>query len=69
MTEINFEMLFSFQQDAINTQHYQNPQSAQLNHSGYTTGNQTFDGQMKAPLPSLYGWEDQNSFCNPHRVL
>ncbi|KAG5237549.1 hypothetical protein OIU76_012321 [Salix suchowensis] len=60
------EMLFSFQQDAMDTQYYQNPESAQLNHSGYTAGNQTFDGQMNAPLPPLYGWEDQNIFCNSH---
>ncbi|KAJ6720473.1 LOB DOMAIN CONTAINING PROTEIN [Salix viminalis] len=60
------EMLFSFQQDAMDTQYYQNPESAQLNHSGYTAGNQTFDGQMNAPLPPLYGWEDHNIFFNSH---
>lgn len=60
----NCETQFSTQQDAMNTQYYQNPSAALLNHSEFAIGNQAFESQMNEQLPPSYGWEDQNPSCD-----
>ncbi|KAF2296103.1 hypothetical protein P3X46_014274 [Hevea brasiliensis] len=62
----NCEIQISSLQDAINMKYYENQSAAQVNNSGYATGNQASDSQMDAQLPPFYEWEHQNPSCESH---
>lgn len=49
--------------ETMNTMHCH--QAASVNHTGYTTGNQTFDSQMNGQLPP-YAWDDENFLCDSY---
>lgn len=56
------ELLFSSQRDGLNTQCYQNQETALLTSTGSSAANQAFDSQMDIQLPPLCGWENQSLF-------
>ncbi|KAJ9684318.1 hypothetical protein PVL29_016682 [Vitis rotundifolia] len=61
---LNTGLQFSSQTDALNMQDYLNQQALLLSHAGNATANQAFDSLMNEQPPPLYGWENQNLFCD-----
>ncbi|XP_065872490.1 LOB domain-containing protein 33-like [Euphorbia lathyris] len=69
----NCDIHISSPEDAMNNQYHQSQMGAQVNNSGYTAENQSFDSQMNVEVIPSCEWEDQNPFLdfqtNPLDIL